>query len=100
VIEPVSAVYPHMVYACQDMAPGLGLPGCAVSTTGGVGFVHSAPVTCGFVNPGSLGHLRVGPDGYAYIPINGCNGGQGVSVSGTNGLNWSGAAITGAKTGS
>src|SRR5439155_4851626 len=96
-VQPVAAVYPHVVYECQDQAPGLGVPGCAVSFTGGLTFLHSEPVTCGYTNPGSLGHLRVGPDGYAYIAIQDCGSGgfQGVSASSGNGIAWSGVGVSG-----
>lgn len=91
-IQPVSAVYPHVVYVCQQESVDL----CAVSSDGGNTFLPSTPVTCGFTNPGIFGHLRVGPDGAAYIPFNDCAANaQGISYTTSDGqLPWTGVPIT------
>ena len=94
--------YPHAIYYCsQSIATAF----CARSDDGGVTFgpgvpiyvltsvngvdVPNAPGTCG----GLHGHVRVAPDGTAYVPNKNCKDAAGVSrpgfvVSGDNGLTW------------
>jgi hypothetical protein len=93
-VQPVSALDPHVVYVCQQES----VDECAVSYDGGNAFLPSTPLQCGFINPGLFGHLRVGPDGDAYVPFSDCASSpsgdvQGVAVSETNGLTWTGHAI-------
>jgi hypothetical protein len=91
-IQPVGALYPHVVYVCQQES----LAECATSNDGGNTFLPSVPVTCGFANPGIFGHLRVGPDGAAYIPFNNCDTNeQGFSYSTSDGqLGWTGVPLS------
>ncbi|HEX6494583.1 MAG TPA: sialidase family protein, partial [Acidobacteriaceae bacterium] len=94
--------YPHAIYYCsQDIVTAF----CARSDDGGVTFgpgipiytfashngvdVPVAPGTCG----GLHGHVRVSPDGTAYVPNRNCQDANGVSrpgvaVSIDNGLTW------------
>lgn len=77
--------YTHAVYYCgQDVA----YANCARSDDGGITFVDVAPMytltECG----GLHGHIKVGPDGTAYVPNESCGGGQGVAVTEDNGLSW------------
>jgi hypothetical protein len=59
---------------------------CATSHDGGLTFLPPVPVTgaCS----GLLGHVRIGPDGTAYVPFKSCGGRLGLAVSTTNGLAW------------
>ncbi|MGI8656674.1 MAG: Calx-beta domain-containing protein, partial [Pyrinomonadaceae bacterium] len=81
----VGAAYPHAVYYCaQDIADA----NCALSLDGGRTYGPSTPLytltQCG----GLHGHVKVGPDGTAYVPNKGCGGNQAVVVSENNGANW------------
>ena len=69
---PPAPAYPHAVYYCsQDFANGTAAF-CSLSADGGITFGQPAVVynfqTCG----GLHGHLRVSPDGTAYLPNQGC----------------------------
>jgi hypothetical protein len=94
--------YPHAIYYCsQDIATafcsrsddggltfGAGIPIYFFTTVNGVDR-PVAPGTCG----GLHGHVRVSPDGTAYVPNEKCMDANGVSrpgvaVSTDNGLNW------------
>ncbi len=94
--------YPHAIYYCsQDIVTAF----CSRSDDGGVTFGPGVPVytftnvngvdlpvapgTCG----GLHGHVRVSPDGTAYVPNEKCQDASGVSrpgvaVSTDNGLTW------------
>ena len=99
---PAVRAYPHAIYYCsQSIATAF----CARSDDGGATFgpgvpiyvltsvngvdVPNAPGTCG----GLHGHIRVAPDGTAYVPNKNCKDAAGVSrpgfvVSTDNGLTW------------
>jgi hypothetical protein len=88
--------YPHAVYYCsQDIA----LASCAVSLDGGLTFGPAVPIytlaDCG----GLHGHIKVGPDGAAYVPNKNCNGEQAVVVSTDAGLTWSVRRVPGSAAG-
>ena len=94
--------YPHAIYYCsQDIATAF----CSRSDDGGLTFGPGVPIylfttangvdrpvapgTCG----GLHGHVRVSPDGTAYVPNEKCMDANGVSrpgvaVSGDNGMSW------------
>lgn len=77
--------YPNAVYYCaQDVA----YANCALSLDGGLTFGPAVPMytlaECG----GLHGHIKVGPDGTAYVPNPSCGGEQAVVVSTDNGLTW------------
>jgi hypothetical protein len=77
-------VYPNAVYYC---AQTLVEAGCAVSLDGGLTFGAGVPVyttECG----GLHGHIKVAPDGTAYLPNKGCAPNQAVIVSQDNGQSW------------
>jgi hypothetical protein len=89
--------YPHMVYYCsQDVA----LAQCAASLDGGQTFGLAMPIynitQCG----GLHGHIKVGPDGSAYVPNKNCGGEQGLAVSRDNGLTWTVKTVPGSTAGS
>ena len=99
---PAVHTYPHAIYYCsQDIATafcsrsddggltfGPGVPIYTFTTINGVD-LPVAPGTCG----GLHGHVRVSPDGTAYVPNENCQDAAGVSrpgiaVSTDNGLTW------------
>ncbi len=89
-------LHPHAVYYCsQDIA----LAECAVSLDGGATFGPAVPIynltECG----GLHGHVKVGPDGSAYVPNKSCGGHQGVAVSSDNGLSWAVRTVPGSLAG-
>ena len=84
--SPLTGVgYPHAVYYCSQ---GVALAGCALSLDGGLTFNPPLPLytllTCG----GLHGHVKVAPDGTAYVPNKGCGTQEGVAVSTNNGVTW------------
>jgi hypothetical protein len=82
---PAGAVYPNAVYYCaQDIA----LANCAVSLDGGVTYGPAVPIYMSQQCGGLHGHVKVGPDGTAYVPNKDCGGQQGVVVSEDNGVTW------------
>ncbi len=79
------AFYPNAVYYCaQDIA----LANCAVSLDGGVTYGPAVPIYLSQQCGGLHGHVKVGPDGVAYVPNKDCGGRQGVVVSEDNGITW------------
>jgi hypothetical protein len=99
---PAVHTFPHAIYYCsQDIATafcsrsddggltfGPGVPIYTFTTISGVD-LPVAPGTCG----GLHGHVRVSPDGTAYVPNENCQDAAGVSrpgiaVSTDNGLTW------------
>jgi hypothetical protein len=81
---PASA-YPNAVYYCsQDIATAF----CAVSRDGGVTFGAGVPtyslLDCGGIH----GHVKVAPDGTAYLPNRSCGATAAVAVSTDNGTSW------------
>lgn len=83
-IQPLTD-YAHAVYvAAQDLA----LAEAAVSQNGGVTFGPGIPMYNSTECGGLHGHLKVGPDGTAYVPNKGCGGRQAIIVSTDAGLNW------------
>ena len=77
--------YPNAVYYCsQDIATAF----CAVSRDGGTTFGAGVP-TYSLLDCGGLhGHIKVAPDGTAYLPNKGCGDNQAVVVSKDNGATW------------
>jgi len=82
--KPAAAQWSTATYYCaQDLA----LANCALSLDGGRTYGPAVPVygtQCG----GLHGHIKVGPDGTAYLPNKGCGGQQAVVVSEDNGITW------------
>ena len=79
--------YPHIVYYCSQtgLQPGPGW--CSTSFNGGLSFnggVQTWTTQCW----GLHGHVKVGPNGYAYLPSRNCGTAQGGAVSKDNGLTW------------
>ena len=85
VVEPPHPLYANQIYyASQDIATAF----AARSDDGGQTFGPGVPIynlsQCG----GLHGHLKVGPDGTAYVPNRGCGANQAVAVSRDNGVTW------------
>ena len=89
--------YPDATYYCsQDIATAF----CAVSRDGGTTFGAGVP-TYSLLDCGGLhGHLKVAPDGTAYLPNKGCGADQAAVVSQDNGTTWSVSKVPGATPGS
>ncbi|HEX7176967.1 MAG TPA: PKD domain-containing protein [Pyrinomonadaceae bacterium] len=87
-----TTLYPNAVYyASQDAA----VAQAAVSLDGGQTFGPAVPMynllQCGGIH----GHLKVAPDGTAYVPNKQCGSTQGVVVSENNGASWVVRPVTG-----
>lgn len=82
---PPPPAYPHAVYYCsQDAATAF----CALSVDGGLTFGAGVPVWNQTQCVGIHGHIKVAPDGTAYVPNWDCNGTQGLAVSNDSGTTW------------
>jgi hypothetical protein len=100
-------LYPNAVYYChQDGVLGFVLADgqaayCALSITGSVTFANDVPIYTGLQCGGLHGHVKVGPDGTAYVPNQACDqvgfdpnlpgelyAHQAVVVSEDNGTSW------------
>lgn len=84
--------YPNAVYYCsQENETSI----CALSQDGGLTFGPGVPAwnatQCGAFH----GHLRVAPDGTAYVANRSCGGTQGVILTENNGLTWTVRHVTG-----
>jgi Big-like domain-containing protein len=83
-LQPLTS-YQHSVFFCsQDDAEA----NCASSVDGGLTFGPAVPMYTLLDCGGLHGHVKVGPDGTAYVPNPSCGGGQGVLISHDNGLTW------------
>ncbi|HJQ38198.1 MAG TPA: hypothetical protein VKB93_13765 [Thermoanaerobaculia bacterium] len=83
--KPAGANWPTAVYYCaQDIA----LANCAISLDGGRTFGPAVPIYQSQQCGGLHGHIKVAPDGTAYVPNKGCGSKQGVVVSEDNGITW------------
>ena len=88
--------YKNAVYYCaQDDA----LANCAISTDGGVTFGPAVPIYTIVQCSGIHGHVKVAPDGTAYIPNKSCGGKQSVIASENNGINWEVRSVPGSTSG-
>ncbi len=77
--------YPNAIYYCsQELVTAF----CARSDDGGVTFGPGVPIytsECGGIH----GHVKVAPNGTAYVPNRDCGGLAGVTRSTDNGISWS-----------
>jgi PKD domain-containing protein len=90
---PQGAVYPNAVYYCSQCLVNAT---CSLSLDGGVTFISpSVPIYQGTACSGLHGHIKIGPDGTAYIPPRACSGRAGVVVSETNGATWTVRTVPG-----
>ena len=88
--------YPHILYYCSQ---DIGLAQCATSRDGGVTFGAAVPMYNLTECTGIHGHIKVGPDGSAYVPNRSCGGQQGVAVTRDNGLTWNVDTVPGSSAG-
>ena len=83
--KPAAAQWPTAVYYCaQDIV----LAGCAVSLDGGRTYGPAVPIYQSQQCGGLHGHVKVAPDGTAYVPNRGCGNEQAVVASEDNGMTW------------
>jgi hypothetical protein len=94
---PVPHTYPDAVYYCtQD---GAEAAHCATSYDGGVTFgPGTIPYTAGQCPLLLHGHIKVGPDGTAYLPTADCDGHQALAESTDDGLTWKVEEVPGSTT--
>jgi hypothetical protein len=89
--------YPHAVYYCSQENAGAS---CARSDDGGKTYGPAVPIynltQCGNLH----GHVKVAPDGTAFVPNNGCGTEQAVIASEDNGVTWQVRHIKDSGTGS
>ncbi len=92
---PTSA-YPNTVYYCsQDIATAF----CAASLDGGTTFGPGVP-TYDLTQCGGLhGHVKVAPDGTAYLPNKACGSTAAVAVSTDDGASWQVKSVPGTTPG-
>jgi fibronectin type III domain protein len=90
-------VYSHAVYYCSQ---DIGLAQCALSVDGGLTFGPAVPIYNLTECTGIHGHVKVGPDGAAYVPNKACGGRQAVVVSSNNGTTWTVRPVPGSLAGS
>ncbi len=89
-------LYPNAVYYCsQDIATAF----CALSRDGGMTFGAGVPVYSLLDCGGLHGHVKVAPDGTAYLPNKGCGSTAGLVVSKNNGTTWTVNHVTGSTPG-
>jgi hypothetical protein len=82
----VNPVYPNAVYYCSQADV---TDTCQRSDSGGLQFGPGEPVDQGVTGCSSLhGHIRVAPDGSAYVPFRDCGGAEGGVVSTDAGVTW------------
>lgn len=91
---PLTA-YPHAVYYC---AQAVAAASCALSQTGGLTFGAASPMYTAAACGGLHGHLKVGPDGTAYVPNADCGGKAAAVTSTDNGLTWTVDAVPDSST--
>lgn len=88
--------YPDSVYYCsQDIATAF----CAASHDGGTTFGAGVPTYDLTKCDGLHGHVKVAPDGTAYLPNKSCGNSQALAVSEDGGLTWDVRSITGSTPG-
>ena len=87
------------VYYCAQTWP-VGAAACQVSDTLGVSYGPSVPVYDGQTTQcsGIHGHVKVAPDGTAYLPVRDCSGKAGVMVSVDGGVSWTERIVPNSKT--
>ena len=95
--DPIGGIgYPNATYYCsQDAA----VAQCALSRDGGLTFGPAVPIYNATQCGGLHGHIKVGPDGTAYVPNKSCQGLQGVAVSTDAGITWTVRTVPGSASG-
>ena len=101
VITPPPPAYPNAVYYCSQY--GVENAGCSRSDDGGVTFGPAVPIFPPQLCAGGLhGHIKVSPQGTAYVPNSACAEGTapnlgvvGVALSKDNGITWTHESVPG-----
>ncbi|HEV2960918.1 MAG TPA: sialidase family protein [Candidatus Angelobacter sp.] len=91
-VLPLPVGYQHAVYYCSQAVVDAS---CALSIDGGLSYGPAVPIYTLAQCVGLHGHIKVGPDGTAYVPNKNCGGAQAVIVSMDNGLTWTVHTIPG-----
>ena len=86
---PLGSTYNRAVYYCAQN----GSDSCVTSSTGGLTF--GVPTLVGGACSGLHGHIKVAPNGTAYLPNAHCGGVAGGGITTTNGSRWSSYTIPG-----
>ena len=95
-VVPLGVGYSHAVYYCsQDVADA----SCALSVDGGLTYGPAVPIYTLLDCGGLHGHIKVGPDGTAYVPNKNCNGAAAVVSSSNNGITWTVHPVPGSTSG-
>ena len=92
---PGGVGYPNAVYYC---AQAIATAQCAVSHDGGLVFDPAVPIYTALQCGGLHGHVKVAPDGTAYVPNADCGGKSAVVVSTDNGTTWAVRAVPDSST--
>ncbi len=87
--------YSRAVYYC---AQAIVSAECALSIDGGLTFDPAVPIYTVAQCNGLRGHIKVGPDGTAYVPNADCGGRAAVVVTANNGVTWSVRPVPGSTT--
>jgi hypothetical protein len=87
--------YPKAVYYC---AQAVATAQCALSTNGGLSFNPSVPIYNATQCGGLHGHIKVAPNGTAYVPNADCGGKSGVAYSTNNGTSWTVSTVPDSST--
>ena len=117
--KDANPIYPDAVYYCAQNGVNAF---CSLSVDGGLTYLPGTPISDTPINSvgdpfgggcsGLHGHIRVGPDGTAYVPIKGCGGAPtannltneefwgghpAVAVSDNNGATWTTRVVPGGR---
>jgi hypothetical protein len=97
-LMPVTS-YPDIVYYCSQASADAS---CATSLDGGVNFGPAVAIYNQTICGGLHGHIKVGPDGSAYVPNTHCQGSDGrvapaVIASDDNGITWTVRIVEGSR---
>jgi hypothetical protein len=87
--------YPKSVYYC---AQAIATAQCALSQNGGLSFNPAVPIYNATQCSGLHGHIKVAPNGTAYVPNADCGGKQGFAYSTDNGTTWKVTTAPGSST--
>jgi hypothetical protein len=94
---PPPVGYQHAMYYCSQ---GIVDASCALSLNGGLSYGVDVPIYTLLDCGGLHGHIKVGPDGTAYVPNKNCGAGNvAVVSSGNNGLTWTIHTVPGSASG-
>jgi hypothetical protein len=88
--------YANGVYYCSQ---GVALASCALSLDGGLTFNPPLPLYTLLQCGGLHGHVKVAPDGTAYVPNKGCGTQQAAVASTNNGITWTVRKVPGSTVG-